>query len=98
MDIFDVLLDWDTTETITLKDEAGKEWSFKTVAYIPGYGKEQEPHFILKPLDKIPGIADDEVLVFRADYDLNLRLEEDEEIVAKVYEEYIKLKEDYKKE
>ena len=50
---------------------------------------------ILKPISKLPGIADDEAIVFAVEEDENgnggLKVETDEPTAMKVFDEYYKL-------
>lgn len=96
VDILDVLLDPDNKEPITLVDQDGRVLAFEQVAVIPHDKNGEKCLFaVLKPLDKIKGIADDEAIVFRVDIDddgnSNIVMEEDEEVAIAVYNEYIEL-------
>ena len=96
VDILDVLLDPDNKEPITLVDQDGRVLAFEQVAVIPHDKSGEKCLFaVLKPLDKIKGIADDEAIVFRVDIDddgnSNIVVEEDEEVAIAVYNEYIEL-------
>lgn len=101
MDLMDILLDPDNTSPIIFSDESGKQMAFEQIAVIPYDSEdlgERTLYAILKPVDNIDGIADDEVIVFKVD-DLDgeavLRIEENEQIARAVYAEYINL---YEKE
>lgn len=95
-DLLDILLDKDNCEPITLTDQNGKQMSFEQVAIVP---KEVDGirnlYTILKPLDNIKGIAEDEAIVFLVDTDDDgnsvLKVETDEKIAVEVFEEYYKL-------
>ena len=96
IDLLDVLLDEDNCDPITLMDSTGKEMDFEQVAVIPHEIEGKRFLFVvLKPLDEIPGIADDEALVFRADTDIRgntiLILEENESIAIDVFDKYYDL-------
>lgn len=96
VDILDVLLDPDNKEPITLVDQDGRVLAFEQVAVIPHDKRGEKCLFaVLKPLDKIKGIADDEAIVFCVDIDddgnSNIVVEEDEEVAIAVYNEYIEL-------
>lgn len=96
IDLLDVLLDEDDCDPITLMDSTGKEIDFEQVAVIPHEIEGKRFLFVvLKPLDEIPGIADDEALVFRADTDIRgntiLILEENESIAIDVFDKYYDL-------
>lgn len=103
MDLLDVLLDQDNKEPIVLMDENGKQMTFEQVAVIPyEVRKEKRLYCVLKPLDKIEGIADDEAIVFLVDTDEEgnsiIRIEEDEEVAIAVFDKYYDLLEEAQKE
>lgn len=96
VDLLDVLLDHDNQEPITLKGEDGRVISFEQIAVIPHeVDGENELFVILKPIDKIEGINDDEAIVFIVDTDdfgnAVLRVEEDDETAVEVFNEFQKL-------
>ncbi len=99
VDLLDVLLDKDNKDPIVLMDEKGRQISFEQVAIIPYEIKgEKVLYVVLKPIDKIDGIADDEAVVFLVDQDKNgntiLRVEEDEEVAIAVFDKYYDLLEE----
>ncbi len=103
VDLLDVLLDQDNKEPIVLMDENGKQMTFEQVAVIPyEVKKDKRLYCVLKPLDKIEGIADDEAIVFLVDTDDDgnsiIRIEEDEEIAIAVFDKYYDLLEEARKE
>ena len=103
LDLLDVLLDPDNKEPIVLMDEKGKQLTFEQVAVIPHeVRKENRLYVVLKPLDKIEGISEDEAIVFLVDTDDNgnsvIRVEEDEEIAIAVFDKYYDLLEEAQKE
>lgn len=103
IDLLDVLLDADNKEPIVLMDEAGKQMTFEQVAVIPyEVRKEKRLYCVLKPLDKIEGIADDEAIVFLIETDDEgnsvIRIEEDEEVAIAVFDKYYDLLEEAQKE
>lgn len=103
LDILDILLDQDNKEPIVLMDETGKQLTFEQVAVIPYEVRKQERLYcVLKPLDKIEGIADDEAIVFLVDTDDEgnsvIRIEEDEEVAIAVFDKYYDLLEEAQKE
>lgn len=103
IDILDVLLDQENKEPIILMDEKGKQITFEQVAVIPyEVKKEKRLYCVLKPLDKIDGIADDEAIVFLVDQDAQgnsiIRVEEDEEVAIAVFDKYYDLLEEAQKE
>lgn len=100
-DLLDILFDSDNTAPLIFKDEDGKELSFEQVAVIPYTSPEDDEsavYAILKPLDYIEGIQDDEAIVFKVIQDefgdSALKIEENENIAREVYAEYIKLYEE----
>ena len=103
VDILDVLLDQDNKDPIVLVDEAGKQLTFEQVAVIPyEVRKEKRLYCVLKPLDKIEGIGDDEAIVFVVDQDKDgnsvIKVEEDEEVAIAVFDKYYDLLEEAQKE
>ena len=96
-DLLDVLLDKDNRDPITLMDDNGKTMDFEQVCVIPYdvKGKDRKLYVVLKPIDHIDGVADDEAIVFRADFDKNgntvLALEEDESVAIDVFNLYYDL-------
>ena len=90
-DILDVILDESNVDPIPLQDEKGNRISFEQVAVVP---YKQKIYVILKPIDKIEGIADDEAVVFVADESVSptvLRVEQNQEIAVKIFDEYYNL-------
>lgn len=96
VDLFDVLTDENNRDPITFVDGDGKQLSFEQVAVIPHeVAGETKLYCILKPLDPIDGIADDEAIVFLVDMDEDgdavIRVEEDETIARQVFDKYYDL-------
>ena len=97
-DIMDILLDQENTEPIVLEDDKGKRVAFEQVAVVPYDGKI---YVVLKPIDKIEGVKDDEAIVFLCDETTKpttLRPEQDQEIAVKIFDEYYNLVEEANKE
>ncbi len=99
VDLLDVLLDKDNKDPITLMDEKGKQLSFEQIAMIVHEVKKEKKLFaILKPVDKIEGIGENEAIVFLVDQDKNgntiLKIEEDEDVAIDVFDDYYDLLED----
>lgn len=96
VNLLDVLLDEDNTAPIYMRDESGRQLKFEQVAVIP-YG-EDDLYCILKPITKLPGIADDEAIVFKVEEDENgeaiLRVEDKEDVAIAVFDQYYDLIED----
>ena len=95
-DILDVLLDGDNHEDIVLMDENGIPMSFEQVATIPLMVQGHPRLFcVLKPLDEIEGIEDDEAAVFAVEIDDDgngcIKLEEDEGVANTVFDKYLEL-------
>ena len=92
IDILDVLLDEDNEDPITLYDENSKPIRFDQVAVIP---LEERLFAILKPLDEVKGVADDEAIVFAINEneggETTLMVETDEPLAMRVFDEYYKL-------
>lgn len=92
IDILDILLDEDNEDPITLYDEKGKAYKFDQVAIIP---MEEKLYAILKPIDEVPGVADDEAIVFavneKENGETSLVVETDEPTAIRVFDEYYKL-------
>lgn len=93
-DILDILLDEENKDPIVLTDEKGRHIAFEQIAVIP---YEQKLYCVLKPIDYIDGVADDEAIVFYVDEGENedddpvLRIEDDELKAIDVFMEYYNL-------
>ena len=103
VDILDVLLDQDNRDPIVLMDENGRQLTFEQIAVIPyEVRKEKRLYCVLKPMDKIEGIGDDEAIVFVVDQDKDgnsiIKVEEDEEVAIAVFDKYYDLLEEAQKE
>ena len=97
-DIMDILLDQENTEPIVSEDDKAKRITFEQVAVVPYDGKI---YVVLKPIDKIEGVKDDEAIVFLCDETTKpttLRPEQDQEIAVKIFDEYYNLVEEANKE
>ena len=91
----DMILDPECEDNITLYDENNNPTEFEQVAVIP---LDEKVYVILKPVDEIPGVGEDEALVFvieEIDDEDSLVLADNEEIVDRVFEEYYKLLDEY---
>ena len=92
LDLLDILLDENNDEPISLFDEDDREVKFEQVAVIPDNDKI---YAILKPIDELEGVADDEAIVFLADYDEDgntvLVVEKDEDTAIRVFDKYYQL-------
>lgn len=93
-DIINILLDEDNSDPIILTDENGRKLAFEQIAVIP---YDQKIYCVLKPIDYIKGVADDEAIVFYVDEsktennEPTLRVETDELKALDVFEEYYNL-------
>ena len=96
VDIVDVLLDENNTAPIYMYNDKGEQIEFDQIAVIP-YG-EDELYCILKPITKIPGIKDDEAVVFKVEEDANgegfLKVEDREEVAIAIFDQYYNLVEE----
>jgi hypothetical protein len=88
----EALLDAEDDKPIVLFDEKDNEVEFDQVALIPYKNKA---YAILKPVEPMEGVGEDEAIVFAFMEDENgedlLSVETDEAIVHGVFEEYYKL-------
>ncbi len=86
------LLDENDLGTIVLYDENDKEVEFEQIAIIP---YQNEVYAILKPVEKMEGVADDEAIVFLLDADEEsdevLSVVEDDAVIDAVFDAYYKL-------
>lgn len=95
MTLLEKILDENNDETIVLLDEEQNEVHFEQIAVIP---LEEKLYVILRPIDIIKGIEEDEALVFLVIEDEDdLVIEQDMTIVKKVFDEYYKLLEEWKR-
>ncbi len=92
VDVLEVLLDENNCEPIIMLDGEGKEISFDQVAVIP---YDEKIYCVLKPINKIEGIKDDEAVVFfveESEDEYSRLIVEDNELRAiEVFNEYYKL-------
>ena len=96
-DILDVILDENNTDALILQNEQGRQIRFEQVAVIP---YNEKIYVILKPIDKIEGVEDDQAIVFLADETKRptvLITENDEKTAVKVFDEYYNLVEEANK-
>lgn len=90
-DIYDVLLDEENKDPIVLVDGNGRKTAFEQIAVIP---YNEKLYCILKPVDKMENVADDEAIVFFVDEkgDENvLEVETDELTAMEVFAQYYDL-------
>lgn len=96
-DILDVILDESNNEDLVLQNEEGRQIRFEQVAVIP---YNEKIYVILKPIDKLEGVEDDQAIVFLADETKRptvLVPEQDEATAVKVFDEYYNLVEEANK-
>ncbi len=89
--VIDILLDDSNNDDIVLYDENDKETIFSQIAII---SLGEKTYAILKPIEKIDGIEDDEALTFlinEEDEENPLELCDDMQIIQQVFDEYYKL-------
>ncbi len=91
-DIIDILLDEDNKDPIVLIDNNGRRLSFEQIAVIP---YNEKIYCVLKPIDKIDNIKDDEADVIYVDEQEGkepvLMVETDEKTAINVFDEYYNL-------
>ena len=92
LDILDILLDEENEEPITLYNENDKAIRFDQIAIIP---MEEKLFAILKPIDEMEEVAEDEAIVFRVDEkesgESELVIETDEALAMRVFDEFYRL-------
>lgn len=85
-------MDEDNKDPIVLVDGQGKKLSFEQIAVIPYNNKI---YCVLKPIDKIENVQDDEAIVFFVDEQEGkepvLMVETDEKVAMDVFDEYYNL-------
>lgn len=86
----------DAEDIITLTSEDGEQIEFYHEATIEYEG---EWYVFLHPVNEMPEIGEDEIIIFKLlkseDGDDSLEPIEDEELLDKVYEEYVKIIDTY---
>ena len=91
MNLLDVLLDENNRDPICMSDDEGRILCFEQVAVIPYRGRI---YCILKPLDKVKGIKDDEAIAFYVDMrgeEPALKVVERESTALTIFEKYYDL-------
>lgn len=88
----DAIFDENNTENVVLTNEKGEAVEFEQIAIIP---IEDDDYAILKPVEPLEGMNEDEGLVFKLEQDENdedmLVIVQDEEIIDQVFDIYDKL-------
>ncbi len=91
LDIVDILLDEDNKDPIVLVDCKGRKIAFEQICVVPYNDKL---YCVLKPIDKIEGVSDEEAIVFfvneGGEYPV-LMVETDELTASKVFGQYYDL-------
>ncbi|MBQ8762346.1 MAG: DUF1292 domain-containing protein [Clostridia bacterium] len=86
------LLDVENSEPIVLYDENDKPIKFEQVALIP---HKDELYAMLKPIDKLDGVADDEAVIFHFEEDENgaqvLSVLGDDQLIDEIFAIYLDL-------
>ncbi len=92
LDIVDVLLDENNKEPIVLIDGNGRKIAFDQIAVIP---YKDKLYCVLKPIDEIENVADDEAIVFFVHEEEGkepvLMVETNEKVAMEVFDEYYNL-------
>ena len=92
IDILDTLLDEENNDPIILENERGEKIVFEQIAIIP---KVEDLYCILKPVETIDGLEEDEALVFKIleneEGEASLMLETDEDVIDEVFNVYYDL-------
>ena len=96
VDLLDILLDDNNSDPIVLIDEKGRQITFEQVAVIPHVVNDVKKLFaVLKPIDKIEGVGEDEAVVFVVNIDAygiaTLRVEPDNLVAIQVFNKYYDL-------
>ncbi len=96
LSLLNMLLAYDKKEPILLTDESGNVMTFEQVAILTyGVKEEKRLYCILKPLNKMEGIEDDEAFVFRVEENEDnyavIKVEVDEKITDEVFQRYYAL-------
>lgn len=99
--ILDILLDENNHDAIVLVDENGRQIAFEQVAILNHVvDGEENAYVILKPIDKVDGIKDDEAVAFvliEEDGKIMLRVEENEKTVIEVFNKFYDMLEEERK-
>ncbi len=93
------LLNAEDSEPIVLYDEKDEAVRFEQIALIP---YEEKLYALLKPMDKMEGVADDEAVIFVVDEDNEtgeqfLKVVNEDKIIDDVFKIYLELVEEQEK-
>ena len=84
----DALYDENNEDNIFLYNENDEPIEFAQIAVIP---IEENVYVILKPIEPVEGIADDEALIFEIIDDEEIHIVQDEKIATKVFDIYYEM-------
>lgn len=94
MNAIEQILDENNTDPIVLYNEYGKEIKFEQIALIP---LDEGVYVILKPVEPMPGVAEDEALVFairEEDGEAVLIVEDRDAVIDEVFKVYYEMLEE----
>lgn len=94
MNAIDQILDENNVDPIVLYNEKGEEVRFEQIALIP---LDQEVFVILRPVELMPGMAEDEALVFairEEDGEAVLVVEDRDAVIDAVFKVYYEMLEE----
>lgn len=93
-DLLGILLDGDNHDPILLANKKGQRIKFEQIAVIPYEADTVKSLYcILKPIDTVPGVGEDEAIVFRVCHDSEtgestLHTERDGKVARAVFDRY----------
>lgn len=89
--LIETFMDENNTDTITLYSDKNEKVEFEQIAVVP---YKEGTYAILKPIEEIDDVEEDEAFVFEILDDGEggfIEMVEDEDIIANVFEEYYKM-------
>lgn len=85
-ELLDKIFDEENNESLVLVSEDGEEVAFEQIALVPNNGNL---YIILKPVQPMEGVSEDEGLVFLINEDMKrFEIVVDEEIIDRVFDVY----------
>ena len=85
-ELLDKIFDEENNESLVLVSEDGEEVAFEQIALVPNNGSL---YIILKPVQPMEGVSEDEGLVFLINEDMKrFEIVVDEEIIDRVFDVY----------
>ena len=85
-ELLDKIFDEENNESLVLVSEDGEEVAFEQIAIVPNNGNL---YIILKPVQPMEGVSEDEGLVFLINEDMKrFEIVVDEEIIDRVFDVY----------